>query len=95
LERSERHPGAASSALGRYRRLEPEQTVLHAFVRDHLEGSPPHVSLAAARVSLATSIAPSAATSTAGSSPMVPPPDGSLMSKEVDDVIHLRHDQHH
>ena len=34
----ERHPGAAGAPLGSgYRRREPETTVLHAIVRDHLE----------------------------------------------------------
>ena len=35
---SERSPGAASAPIGAgYRRREPEKTVLHAVVRDHLE----------------------------------------------------------
>jgi len=34
----ERHPGAAGAPLGSgYRRREPEKSVLHAIVRDHLE----------------------------------------------------------
>jgi hypothetical protein len=34
----ERHPGAAAAPLGPgYRRREPEKSVLHAIVRDHLE----------------------------------------------------------
>ena len=34
----ERHPGVASAPLGRrYRRREPEKTVLHGVVREHLE----------------------------------------------------------
>ncbi len=37
VERWERHPGAASSPLGRYRRREPEKTLLHAVVRERLE----------------------------------------------------------
>src|SRR6266567_676438 len=37
LESWERCPGAASSPLGRYRRREPEKTLLHEVVRERLE----------------------------------------------------------
>jgi hypothetical protein len=37
VETWERHPGASLSPLRRYRRREPERTLLHSVVRDRLE----------------------------------------------------------